>query len=55
VQAYFGDLFLAYAATGEERRKEREKAFKRTSRAALERGLIVAVERDGLQWVGLLN
>jgi hypothetical protein len=51
----FEEVHLAHGQTAEERRAERDKAFKRAAQQAQQRRLILAFESDGTQWVALGN
>jgi len=42
---------MAHASPADERTTERVKPFKKTARAAQDRGLIAAIERGGVQWI----
>jgi hypothetical protein len=51
VRKIFTELSIAHGGSADDRNAERDRAFKRATRAAQERRLIGAIECDGVQWV----
>jgi hypothetical protein len=51
VRQLFTELSIAHGGSADDRNAERDKAFKRATRAAQEGRLLGGIEQDGVQWI----